>query len=121
MRGNSSDLPDGIDEVIGAAKGRGISLGEAQRICLARALYRQSPVLVLDEPTSALDADAENAFATLTEVMKTRTVFISSHRKSVVLPVDRAVVLDGGRIVDDLSPHDLITQSGTYRSLVDRD
>jgi ABC-type multidrug transport system fused ATPase/permease subunit len=117
-----SAFPESMDTKVGSAGGRPVSVGEAQRICLARALYRQSPVLVLDEPTSALDADAEKAFIrTLSAVMKTRTVILSSHRKSLVLPVDRAVVLDAGRIVDDLSPHDLITQSGTYRSLVDRD
>ena len=96
---------------------RGVTLsgGQRQRIALARAILKDAPVLVLDEATSALDSEVEAAILeTLYEVMEGKTVIAIAHRLSTIARMDRIIVLDGGRIVEDGTPRSL---NGTRRCL----
>jgi ATP-binding cassette, subfamily B, bacterial MsbA len=98
--------------------GEDLSVGERQRICLARALYREAPVLLLDEPTAALDGASEGAFSdTLARLTGDRLIVLASHREATVRRANRVVVLDGGRIVDEGTPAELSARAGLYRSL----
>lgn len=113
-------LPQGFDTITGE-RGVKLSGGQRQRIAIARALLADCPVLVLDEATSALDSESErlvqDALATL---MEGRTCIVVAHRLSTVASLDRIVVLDGGRIVED-GPHAaLIEQGGEYAMLWNR-
>ena len=113
-------LPQGFDTVTGE-RGVKLSGGQRQRIAIARALLADCPVLVLDEATSALDSESEklvqDALATL---MEGRTCIVVAHRLSTVANLDRIVVLDGGKIVED-GPHDeLVARGGEYAHLWNR-
>ncbi len=96
---------------------RGVKLsgGQRQRIALARAFLKDAPVLVLDEATSALDSEVEAAIQqTLSDVMEGKTVIAIAHRLSTLASMDRIVVLDAGRIVEDGSHDDLLAKDGLY-------
>lgn len=113
-------LPQGFDTITGE-RGVKLSGGQRQRIAIARALLADCPVLVLDEATSALDSESEklvqDALATL---MEGRTCIVVAHRLSTVASLDRIVVLDGGKIVED-GPHDeLVSRGGEYAHLWNR-
>ena len=113
-------LPQGFDTITGE-RGVKLSGGQRQRIAIARALLADCPVLVLDEATSALDSESEklvqDALATL---MEGRTCIVVAHRLSTVASLDRIVVLDGGKIVED-GPHDeLVSRGGEYAHLWSR-
>ena len=113
-------LPQGFDTITGE-RGVKLSGGQRQRIAIARALLADCPVLVLDEATSALDSESEklvqDALATL---MEGRTCIVVAQRLSTVASLDRIVVLDGGRIVED-GPHDeLVSRGGEYAHLWSR-
>jgi len=111
------DLPHGYDTVVGE---RGIKLsgGQRQRIAIARAILKDSPILILDEATSALDSESE-AFIqdALWELMQHRTTLVIAHRLSTVQKLDRIVVLEHGTITEQ-GPHaDLLKRKGTYAKL----
>ncbi len=110
-------LPGGLDAVVEAGGGN-LSVGQRQRIAIARALLKDPPVLLLDEPTSALDAESErhvsDAIARATEG---RTTVIVAHRLSTVRGVDRILVMDGGRVVQDGTFEDLAARDGLFREL----
>ena len=113
-------LPQGFGTITGE-RGVKLSGGQRQRIAIARALLADCPVLVLDEATSALDSESEklvqDALATL---MEGRTCIVVAHRLSTVASLDRIVVLDGGKIVED-GPHDeLVSRGGEYAHLWSR-
>lgn len=96
---------------------RGVKLsgGQRQRIALARAFLKDAPVLVLDEATSALDSEVEAAIqGTLGEVMRGKTVIAIAHRLSTIAAMDRIVVMDGGRIVEEGSHAALLARGGLY-------
>ena len=100
--------------------GANLSVGERQRLCVARALYRDAPVLVLDEPTAALDGATERELGDAIDGLvedRRHTALMASHRESTVRRVDRVVVLSQGRIVEEGAPADLHDRSGVYRAL----
>jgi ATP-binding cassette, subfamily B, bacterial len=110
-------LPDGYDTVIGQ-RGSTLSGGERQRISIARALLKDTPILILDEPTSALDASSETAVMKAIErLMANRTTIIVAHRLSTARKADRIVVLDLGTIVEVGSHRELMAARGFYHSL----
>lgn len=110
-------LPEGILTPMAEA-GRQLSGGERQRLALARALLREPEILVLDEATSALDGRSEaSLFEHLGDWLARRTVILVSHRLSTVMLARRALVLGGGRIVDDGPPKSLLATAGPFRDL----
>ncbi len=112
-------MPAGLDTIIGE-NNAGISGGQAQRLAIARALLLDAHVIVLDEPTSALDAHSEAQIKrTLERLHGTRTVIIIAHRLTTVEHVDRVVVLDGGRIIEQGTHRDLADSGGAFAALLE--
>lgn len=114
------ELPDGYDTSVGE-RGVKLSLGQQQRISIARAFLKDAPLLLLDEPTSALDANTEADFLlSLEALMAGRTVVIVAHRLSTIRAADRIYVLDRGRVVETGTHAELYALNGVYRALHDR-
>jgi len=110
-------FPDGYDTVIGELGGR-LSGGEKQRMCIARALLKNAPVLILDEATSSLDTEAEALVQiALENLMKGRTTFVIAHRFSTVAKADKIVVVVDGRIVEQGTHASLLALKGEYAKL----
>lgn len=114
-----SKMPKGLETVVGE-KGVRLSGGQKQRIAIARALYKDAPVLILDEATSALDAASETEVQkALDNLMKGRTTIVIAHRLSTVMNADRIIVLEGGTIVQAGTHRELIEAEGPYKRLYD--
>jgi subfamily B ATP-binding cassette protein MsbA len=110
-------LPQGYDTVLGEG-GERLSMGQRQRLTIARALLKDPPILILDEATSALDAESESLVQAALEVlMRGRTSLVIAHRLATVRRADRIVVLDGGRIVEQGSHRELLEREGIYARL----
>jgi subfamily B ATP-binding cassette protein MsbA len=110
-------LPQGYNTVIGE-KGFRLSGGERQRLAIARAILKDSPILILDEATSALDAESESLVqAALANLMQGRTVLVIAHRLSTIRRANRIAVLEDGRITATGSHEELLTSSPTYQRL----
>ncbi len=110
-------LPDGYDTSVGE-RGVKLSVGQQQRISIARAFLKDAPILLLDEPTSALDANTEAGFLeSLEALMVGRTVVIVAHRLSTIRSADRIYVLDSGRVVETGTHAELLAGGGRYRAL----
>ena len=110
-------LPNGYETVIGNLfdDSRELSWGEWQKIALARALFRDAPILILDEPSSALDADTEyDIFSRFREIVKGRTSILISHRFTNVNLADRIIVLDKGEIAETGTHEQLMKRGGMY-------
>jgi subfamily B ATP-binding cassette protein MsbA len=111
------NFPDGFNTNIGELGGR-LSGGEKQRICIARALLKDAPILILDEATSSLDAESETLVQkALENLMKGRTTFVIAHRLSTISYADRIAVIVDGRIVEEGKHEELISRKGEYFKL----
>jgi subfamily B ATP-binding cassette protein MsbA len=110
-------LPEGIDSEVGD-NGNRLSGGQRQRLAIARAIYKNAPILILDEATSALDSESERQVQdALEKLMEGRTTLVIAHRLSTIENANRIVVLDHGRVVENGSHAQLIEQNGLYASL----
>ena len=114
LAGLVSDLPLGIDTVVGH-NAMQLSGGQRQRLAIARALYKDAPILILDEATSALDTESERAVQE--GLMRNRTTLVIAHRLSTVMHADRIVAMDAGRIVEIGNHQELIDKNGHYARL----
>lgn len=111
------DLPRGIDTTVGHNAVQ-LSGGQRQRLAIARALYKDAPILILDEATSALDAESERAVQEALQVlMKNRTTLVIAHRLSTVEHADRIVVMEAGKIIEIGSHAKLLADNGFYAKL----
>jgi subfamily B ATP-binding cassette protein MsbA len=98
--------------------GNRLSGGQRQRLAIARAIYKDAPILILDEATSALDTESERAVQSALEVlMRGRTTLVIAHRLSTIERADRIVVLVGGQIVEEGSHQELLERNGAYAGL----
>lgn len=110
-------MPEGFQTLIGE-DGTRLSGGQRQRLAIARALLKDSPILILDEATSALDTESERAIQNaLEELMKGRTTLVIAHRLSTIEKADKIVVMDKGQVVEMGSHKQLLAQQGVYAKL----
>jgi ABC-type multidrug transport system fused ATPase/permease subunit len=112
-----SRMPLGYDSIIGE-RGETLSGGQRQRIAIARAVIRNSPILVLDEPTAALDTESEHlVIEALRRLMKGRTVIMIAHRLSTLIDADKIIVLKDGIVAEEGSHDALVARGGVYADL----
>ncbi|MGI8329955.1 ABC transporter ATP-binding protein [Actinomadura scrupuli] len=113
----TESLPNGLDTLVGE-RGVKLSGGQRQRVALARAILRDAPILLLDEATSALDSESELLIQeALWRLMRDRTALVVAHRLSTVVRMDRLVVLDRGRVLEQGSHQELLLSEGPYARL----
>jgi len=111
-------LKNKFDTIIGE-RGLKLSGGQRQRLCIARAIYKNPPILILDEATSSLDSESEKVVQNAIEnVMENRTSIIIAHRLSTVINVDKIILIDEGKIVGIGNHKDLIKNSEMYKKLI---
>ena len=114
------DLPQGLDTNVGKS-GDTLSVGQKQRLSIARGILRDTPVLILDEPTAALDPKTENMLVSgLRQFARNRLVIVIAHRLSTIKEADRIIFLDDGKVLD-IGDHDTLmkNEQGQYRRFVE--
>ena len=110
-------LPEGYDTRVGEGAGR-LSGGQKQRLAIARAIFKDAPILILDEATSQLDTESEALVArALSNLMRGRTTLVIAHRLSTVRRADRILVFEHARLVESGTHSELLTRPGVYRRL----
>jgi subfamily B ATP-binding cassette protein MsbA len=110
-------MPEGVDTRVGG-NGMRLSGGQRQRLAIARAIYKDAPILILDEATSALDSESErHVQEALETLMKGRTTLVIAHRLSTIERADRILVMDAGKIAEQGSHAELLRQNGLYANL----
>ena len=110
-------IDGGYDAFIGE-KGVRLSGGQRQRIAIARVLLKDAPILVLDEATSALDSEVEASIQqSLYKLMEGKTVIAIAHRLSTIAAMDRLIVFDEGKIIEQGTHHQLLEKNGVYTKL----
>ncbi|RFU47942.1 peptidase domain-containing ABC transporter [Paraburkholderia sp. DHOC27] len=115
-----SKMPLGYEQVVGE-RGLGLSGGQIQRLCIARALYHDPKLLVFDEATSALDTQSEsNILGNMHDILKGRTAVIIAHRLSTIMRADKILVLYEGAIVEQGRHEELVQRKGMYYQLVQK-
>lgn len=115
-----SKMPLGYEQVVGE-RGMGLSGGQIQRLCIARALYHDPRLLVFDEATSALDTQSEsNIMASMDDILKGRTAVIIAHRLSTIMRADKILVLYEGKVVEQGRHEELVERRGMYYELVQK-
>jgi subfamily B ATP-binding cassette protein MsbA len=113
----AQSLPNGIDTVVGHNAGE-LSGGQRQRLAIARAIYKDAPILILDEATSALDSESERQVQQALEtLMKGRTSLVIAHRLSTIEHADRIVTLEAGHVVEQATHAELLVSGGLYARL----
>ena len=113
-------MPQGIHTLLGHNAAQ-LSGGQRQRLAIARALYKDAPILILDEATSALDNESERLVQdALQQLMQGRTTLIVAHRLSTIEHADRVVVMEHGRVIEQGAPADLLAHGGAYARLHSR-
>ena len=111
------ELPEGIDSMVGD-NGNRLSGGQRQRLAIARAIYKDAPILILDEATSALDSESERQVQdALDRLMANRTTLVIAHRLSTIEHANRIVVLEHGKVIENGSHEELIRHDGLYANL----
>jgi subfamily B ATP-binding cassette protein MsbA len=114
-----TELPDTFNFMVGDGGGK-LSGGQKQRLSIARAIYKNPPILILDEATSALDTQSEKLVqAAIANLMENRTALVIAHRLSTIQKADLIVVIKDGQIAEQGTHADLLAANGIYRSLVD--
>lgn len=115
----ANKLENGLDTDIGECGSR-LSIGQKQRLSLARAFISKAPIIILDEPTSALDNESQDyVYKSINKLMQDRTVIIIAHRLSTIRDCDRIVYIQDGRIIESGSHEELLARGKAYASLLD--
>jgi len=110
-------LPHGLDTTVGE-RGVKLSGGQRQRVAIARAILKNAPILILDEATSALDSESEKLIQdALWDLMDDRTSIVIAHRLSTIAKLDRIIVLDDGKIIEQGTHSELLSKNGRYAKL----
>jgi len=113
-----TNMPLGYEQIVGE-RGVGLSGGQLQRLCIARALYHDPRLLIFDEATSALDTQTEsNILSSMKEILKGRTAVVIAHRLSTIMHADRILVLYNGSVVEEGPHEELVDKKGMYYQLV---
>jgi len=115
-----SNMPLGYEQIVGE-RGMGLSGGQMQRLCIARALYHDPRLLIFDEATSALDTQSEsNILSSMQDILKGRTAIVIAHRLSTIMRADKILVLYKGAIVEEGRHEELVDRKGMYFQLVQK-
>ena len=117
LTGLLASLPSGIDTILGH-NAMQLSGGQRQRLAIARALYKDAPILILDEATSALDTESELAVQTAVKTLTAdRTSIVIAHRLSTIVHADRIIMMDAGRMIESGTHAELLARNGAYAHL----